>query len=321
MRLPLVVKPRFGSWGQDVALCTSRRALEEQLCALAFRPWFLTRGALAQELVPPQGYDLRLVVAGGRVVGAVRRIAKEGEWRTNVSLGAHREPAEPPADAVELAIAAAAAVEGALVGVDLLPLPKGGWTVVELNGAVDFTEAYAPGRDLFADAARERGRGGRRTSGGRGPLTVPGTVKLTGPGTVKNVFQKEVTLLASANRPLSAWFEGMDAMALWWVSDELWELVGLLIPPVERRFRYPGRRRIDDRAVLSGIIYVLRTGIAWEHLPREFGCSGATCWRRLREWQEQGAWSSCTSCCSPSWSRRSGSTGRGWSPTPRSCRR
>ena len=96
--------------------------------------------------------------------------------------------------------------------------------------------------------------------------------------------------MASANRLLSAWFEGMDAMALWWVSDELWELVGPLIPPVERRFRYPGRRRIDDRAVLSGIIYVLRTGIAWEHLPREFGCSGVTCWRRLREWQEQGVW-------------------------------
>jgi tetrahydromethanopterin:alpha-L-glutamate ligase len=152
MRLPLVVKPRFGSWGQDVALCTSRRALEEQLCALAFRPWFLTRGALAQELVPPQGYDLRLVVAGGRVVGAVRRVARAGEWRTNVSLGARREPVEPPPDAAELAIAAAAAVEGALVGVDLLPLPVGGWTVLELNAAVDFTEAYAPRRDVFADA-------------------------------------------------------------------------------------------------------------------------------------------------------------------------
>jgi glutathione synthase/RimK-type ligase-like ATP-grasp enzyme len=152
MRLPLVVKPRFGSQGQDVDLCPSRRALEEQLCALAFRPWFLTRGALAQELVPPQGYDLRLVVAGGRVVGAVRRVAKVGEWRTNVALGARREPVEPSSDAAELAIAAAAAaVEGALVGVDLLPLPHGGWTVLELNGAVDFTEAYAPGRDVFAD--------------------------------------------------------------------------------------------------------------------------------------------------------------------------
>ena len=75
------------------------------------------------------------------------------------------------------------------------------------------------------------------------------------------------------------------------VSDALWELVERLIPRVPRRHRFPGRKRIDDRKVLTGILFVLRTGIPWEYLPQEMGCgSGVTCWRRLREWQEAGVW-------------------------------
>jgi transposase len=75
------------------------------------------------------------------------------------------------------------------------------------------------------------------------------------------------------------------------VSDELWEIVEPLIPKVERRFRHPGRKRIPDRQVLAGILFVLKTGIAWQDLPQEMGCgSGMTCWRRLAEWHEQGVW-------------------------------
>jgi transposase len=75
------------------------------------------------------------------------------------------------------------------------------------------------------------------------------------------------------------------------VSDELWEIVEPLIPEVPRRDRFPGRKRIDDRKVLTGILFVLQTGIPWEQLPQELGCgSGMTCWRRLKEWQEQGVW-------------------------------
>lgn len=77
----------------------------------------------------------------------------------------------------------------------------------------------------------------------------------------------------------------------WVVSDGLWERVEPLLPRKPRRFRYPGRKPLDDRQVLSGILFVLHTGIAWEHLPQElgFGC-GMTCWRRLRAWQEAGVW-------------------------------
>ena len=75
------------------------------------------------------------------------------------------------------------------------------------------------------------------------------------------------------------------------VSDELWELVEPLIPKVVRRYRYPGRKRIEDRRVLTGIVFVLKTGIGWQHLPQELGCgSGMTCSRRLHEWQQAGVW-------------------------------
>ena len=140
---PVVVKPRFGSWGRDVELCLDPTGLERCLLRLSDRSWFRRQGVLVQELIPPVGHDLRIVVAGGAVVGAIERISPPGEWRTNVALGARRRRVEPPADACATALAAAAVVGGDLVGVDLLPRPDGSWVVLELNGAVDFTDEYS----------------------------------------------------------------------------------------------------------------------------------------------------------------------------------
>ena len=77
----------------------------------------------------------------------------------------------------------------------------------------------------------------------------------------------------------------------WIVGDGLWLRVEPLLPKRARRFRYPGRRPLDDRLVLQAILFVLHTGIGWEHLPQElgFGC-GMTAWRRLRDWQQAGVW-------------------------------
>ena len=76
------------------------------------------------------------------------------------------------------------------------------------------------------------------------------------------------------------------------VDDELWELIQPLLPPAKpRRKRYPGRKPVDNRKALSGILFVLKSGIPWEMLPQEMGCgSGMTCWRRLQEWQKAGVW-------------------------------
>lgn len=74
------------------------------------------------------------------------------------------------------------------------------------------------------------------------------------------------------------------------VSDALWAVVAPLLPPPRADKKKPGRPRTPDRVALSGIVFVLKTGIPWEYFPQELGCSGMTCWRRLREWQDAGVW-------------------------------
>ena len=74
------------------------------------------------------------------------------------------------------------------------------------------------------------------------------------------------------------------------VSDELWAVIAPLLPEEPPKPK-GGRPRVSDRAALTGILFVLKSGIPWEMLPQEMGCgSGMTCWRRLRDWQDAGVW-------------------------------
>jgi transposase len=76
------------------------------------------------------------------------------------------------------------------------------------------------------------------------------------------------------------------------IDDELWTIIEALLPRRRRRVSVGrGRPRVSDRATLTGIVFVLRSGIPWKMLPREMGCgSGVTCWRRLKAWQRAGVW-------------------------------
>src|SRR5512146_515651 len=75
------------------------------------------------------------------------------------------------------------------------------------------------------------------------------------------------------------------------IDDELWAIIEPLLPAESPPSPKGGRPRISNRAVLTGIVFVLKTGLPWEMLPSELGCgSGMTCWRRLRDWQQRGVW-------------------------------
>lgn len=74
------------------------------------------------------------------------------------------------------------------------------------------------------------------------------------------------------------------------LPDDLWQKIEPLLPPEPPKPK-GGRPRLSDKAALTGILFVLKTGIPWEYLPKEMACgSGMTCWRRLRDWQACGVW-------------------------------
>ncbi len=105
------------------------------------------------------------------------------------------------------------------------------------------------------------------------------------------------------------------------LPDDLWATIAPLLPPHPPRPK-GGRPRLDDRAALTGILFVLRSGIPWEMLPAEMKCGcGMSCWRRLRDWQAAGVWRRYIRCCSSACMRRARSTGAERASTARACRR
>jgi len=75
------------------------------------------------------------------------------------------------------------------------------------------------------------------------------------------------------------------------LDDALWQVIEPLLPaPKRRRKWHPGRKPLEDRTVVRGLLFVLKTGIAWEDFPCEMGCCGMTLLNRLRRWQRAGVW-------------------------------
>ncbi|TXM93360.1 transposase [Methylobacterium sp. WL116] len=90
-------------------------------------------------------------------------------------------------------------------------------------------------------------------------------------------------------------------MAKFPVPDDFWAVIAPLLP-LARECPKGGRPPIPDQAALTGILFVLRTGLPWEDLPHEMGCgSGMSCWRRLRDWQRAGVWRACITPCWSGW--------------------
>lgn len=133
---PAVLKPKCGSWGRGVALLkdeeTARIALELSTSRLSPE----AQVVYLQKAVPKPGRDIRVVVVGGRALGAVYR--RSEEWRTNVARGAAVEPCPLSPGLAHVAVAAAAAVGAEIAGVDMVEDADGAPTVLEVNGRTEF---------------------------------------------------------------------------------------------------------------------------------------------------------------------------------------
>jgi RimK family alpha-L-glutamate ligase len=146
----VVVKPVFGAEGRGM-----QRVSDRELAWRTFRVLEQTGQLIYQQrFIPHPGYDLRVLVMGGKVRAAMRRIAG-GDWRTNVAQGGTTQRAELSAAEAELAVRAAEAVGCPIAGVDLLPGPRGELFVIEVN-AVPGWKALAPtcGVDIAAELLR-----------------------------------------------------------------------------------------------------------------------------------------------------------------------
>jgi RimK family alpha-L-glutamate ligase len=125
-----VIKPIFGSLGHGMV-----RVSEPEVARRIVRSLEQTRAVFyVQKAVDHGGRDVRVLVVGGAVLGAIERRAPQGEWRTNVAIGGSATPFELPRDWAELAVRAAAAVGADYAGVDLLPSRDGRIFVLEVNG-------------------------------------------------------------------------------------------------------------------------------------------------------------------------------------------
>ncbi|ABU81241.1 lysine biosynthesis protein LysX [Ignicoccus hospitalis] len=138
---PLVVKPLQGSWGRLQALVKDEDALKaiiehrEAMPSPQFKVHYL------QEYINKPNRDIRVFVVGDSVPVAIYRIS-EREWRTNTALGGRAEKAEVDEELEELAIKAARAVGGGVLGVDVVEDPERGYLVIEVNSNVDFKNTY-----------------------------------------------------------------------------------------------------------------------------------------------------------------------------------
>ncbi len=155
----VVVKPLFGSEGRGLV-----RVTDPELARRTF--WTLERldaVIYVQKYVRNPGHDVRAFVLGERILGAMRRHAAEGDWRTNVAVGGRPEALGLDDEAARLALRAARAVGATMAGVDLLAdLDAGRWTILEVNAVPGWKAlGAATGVDVAAAILAELRDGGR----------------------------------------------------------------------------------------------------------------------------------------------------------------
>ncbi|MFF0430595.1 RimK family alpha-L-glutamate ligase, partial [Streptomyces sp. NPDC004520] len=134
---PALIKPLVGSWGRLVVELRDRAAAQGVLEYVGALPGPQSHLGYVQELIDKPGRDIRVIVVGGQVLGAIYRTGES--LRTNVALGGQVHPCEVTAEIEKLSLEAAAAVGAEIAGVDLIEDGEGRLLVLEVNHRVEFT--------------------------------------------------------------------------------------------------------------------------------------------------------------------------------------
>lgn len=151
---PVVLKPLVGSWGRMVVALRDREEAEAIIELRSQMNGALNQIFYVQERVNRPPRDIRCIVVGDRLVTAVYRVAAAGEWRTNVARGGSTEPCPVSKEIEEIALKAAEAVGGGVLGVDMMESPDG-LLVHEVNSTVEFRGAQSASSTSIADAIVE----------------------------------------------------------------------------------------------------------------------------------------------------------------------
>ncbi|MCE9632189.1 MAG: RimK family alpha-L-glutamate ligase [Planctomycetia bacterium] len=158
-----VAKPIFGSRGRGLMRVTSADE------AAALLPAAEGGIAYLQEFIGHPGWDVRILVVGNQTF-SMKRVAAEGDWRTNISRGARPEAFEPPVAWTELAVRSASAIGATIAGIDLLPTADGRPLVVEVNGVPAWHGLQSVvGTDVAAAMVAEIERSAGHRPSGTGP--------------------------------------------------------------------------------------------------------------------------------------------------------
>ena len=147
---PVVLKPLVGSWGRMVVALRDREEAEAIIELRSQMNGALNQIFYVQEKVKRPPRDIRCVVVGDKVVAAVYRVAAPGEWRTNVARGGSTEPCPLTKEVEDIALKAAQAVGGGVLGVDMME-SSSGLVVHEVNSTVEFRGAQSATNTRIAD--------------------------------------------------------------------------------------------------------------------------------------------------------------------------
>lgn len=134
---PKVIKPTVGSWGRMISKLNDKDSAEG-IIESRERMYPIYQVHYLEEFVNRPPRDIRAIMVGDKIVAAIYRYSADDSWKTNMALGGRAEPCKPTKEMEDICIKAKNAVQGQIVGVDLMESKEKGLVVHEVNNTTEY---------------------------------------------------------------------------------------------------------------------------------------------------------------------------------------